>query len=225
MSPVKNERGVALVTALMLTMISLGIIMALMYIVMQSTKMSSMSKFYKNSLEASYGGVEGVAKDIIPHVFANISSTSLAIMKTKYSNVALDFHVTDTCMKQKLTQPPDKWTACTADQRSDVVNFVKFAPDLTFVLRGLPGQPGYKVFSKIVDTTLGNTDAAAGKSAEKLKETFLIAGASGVSYGSQGQGGSIVAVKHIPYLFKFEVQGERETNAKERANLSVLYAY
>jgi hypothetical protein len=225
MSPVKNERGVALVTALMLTLISLGIIMALLHIVMQSTKMSAMSKFYKNSVEASYGGVEGVGKDILPHVFANISSTSLAIMKTKYSNVSLDFLVSDACMKQKLTLPPGNWLACTAEQRSYGLSYVKSAPDLSFILKGLPGQPGYKVFSKIVDTTPGNTDAAAGKAAAEMGQTFLIAGATGVAYDPGSGSGSAVAVKHIPYLFKFEVQGERETNAKERSNLSVLYAF
>ena len=231
MSPLRNEKGVALVTALMLTMISLGIIMALMYMVMQSTKMSAMSKFYKNSLEASYGGVEGMAKDILPHVFANISTSSLTAMKSKYSNVELDFLVSNACMKDKLTKPRDQWTACTANQKSVAIELIKYAPDLSFVLKGLPGQSGYTVFSKIVDTSVGNTDAGANVIAQAAgygEDAEFIAGVTGASYnpkgGSSGGGGSI-AVKHIPYLYKFEVQGERAVNAKERANLSVLYAF
>ncbi len=229
MSPLRNEKGVALLTALMLTLISLGIIMALMYIVMQSTKMSAMSRFYKNSLEASYGGVEGVAKDILPHVFGNISTTSLSLMKTKYANIGLDFTISDSCMKQKLMLPRTQWSACSADQRSEAINLVQGAPDLTFVLHGLPGQPGYKVFSKIIDTTPGNTDSGANVIGEAAGVIDLVGGVTGVAYNpggsGSGSGGGSVAVKHIPYLFKFEVQGEREVNAKERANLSVLYAY
>jgi hypothetical protein len=34
-----------------------------------------------------------------------------------------------------------------------------------------------------------------------------------------------VPVQHIPFGYRIEVQGEKETNAIEKANVTVLYAY
>ena len=66
MQTLRNENGVALVTALMLTLIALTITMALLYMVISSTKMSGAQKRYKTSREASYAAAtELYPKDIL----------------------------------------------------------------------------------------------------------------------------------------------------------------
>src|SRR5690242_21657099 len=64
----RNEDGIALVTALMFTLVCLAMIMTLMYYVLTATKMSAAQKRYRNSLEAAYGGPDLVTKTLIPRL-------------------------------------------------------------------------------------------------------------------------------------------------------------
>ena len=64
MRTLSNERGVALVTALLLTLISLAIVLSALYFVTQQTQLSGASKRYKNVLDATHGGVEVYTKEI-----------------------------------------------------------------------------------------------------------------------------------------------------------------
>ena len=80
MKYLENEDGIALVTALMFTLITLAMIMTLMYYVLLGTKMSAAQKKYRNSLEASYGGTEFVTKAIIPKLFSNFSTGKTSLM-------------------------------------------------------------------------------------------------------------------------------------------------
>jgi len=61
------------------------------------------------------------------------------------------------------------------------------------------------------------------------QKTIVIAGNSDVSSFVLEGGGTTepgaVTVPHYPYVYRLEVQGEREQNATEKANLSVMYAY
>ncbi|WP_306535246.1 pilus assembly protein PilX [Geobacter sp.] len=222
MKTVRNERGVALVTALMLTLISLAIVLALLYIVTQGTKVSAARKNYANSLDASYGGVEVVTKDFLPYLFANISSsTKMSQLQSAFSGNDLQFLVSDDCLKQKLTLPVSQWTACSSQEKSEALSFIKGAPDLRFSLQGLSAQPGFTVYSKIVDTSPGNSDPSSQVTDEP---EWFITGA-GAAYNPDAGGSGGVKVKHVPGIYKIEVQGERSAVSEEKANLSVLYAY
>ncbi|MBE2886819.1 pilus assembly protein PilX [Geobacter anodireducens] len=217
-----NERGVALVTSLLLTLISLGVVLTLLYLVLQGTKMSAARKTYANSLEASYGGVEVVTKEVIPYLFANISSsTKMTDLQSSFGGNSLTFYVSDACIKQKLALPAELWSACSDAQKSQSTDTIKSAPDLGFKLRGTSGKAGFNVYSKIVDTSPGNSDPSSQTSGEA--EWFLAA--SGAAYNPVVAGSGGVKVKHIPGVYKLEVQGERETSSQEKATLSVLYAY
>jgi len=211
MKTVNNEKGVALVTALMLTLVMLAICMTLLYMVMQSTKSSASHKRYSTAVAASYGGTE-IIKDVIPRLMSYSSVGSALPAMTGFNSVGLAFPQASSdldCLKQKLKSQTADWSACsgankTVDARSK--------PDFTFSLNGLtPGQ-GYKVYTKIVSTVAGNSDM------------------SGVDYLESGlgvaqAGGGVIAPQHFPSLFTIEVTGEKAYQAKERAELSVLYAY
>lgn len=204
---VRNEHGIAMVTTLMLTLISLTMILSLLYIVTQGIVTSAAHKRYQTSLEAAKGGVEIFSKEIIPRLLQGDLTTNITSDFNGSGGIALNFASSD-CLSQKLNQPSSGWTAC-GPQSMNIEAKTEY--DVSFKLGGLPNQPGYTVYSKIVDTTPGNSDA------------------SGIDYLESGAGvtgvGSGVNPKHIPYVYRIEVQGESERNAKERAKLSVLYAY
>lgn len=218
-----NNKGVALVTSLMLTLISMGIIMALLYMITQSIKVSAASKRYRNATEATYGGAELVAFELIGTAWKNYSSAGGAASKlvANYGNVDLAVPVANACLTQKLSSPASSWTSCTSQQKSMDISSIKTAPDMSFLLKGTNSGQHYKVFAKIVDTTSGNTDTSSLITNTSDKEGLI--SASGSSYSKTGA--SQVSMMHIPYSYRIEVQGQPEVNSLEKSNVTMLYAY
>ena len=204
MKKIRNEQGIALVTALMLTFLSLVIILALMYIISQGTKVSAANKRYKSALEASYGGAEVFTKQIIPQLLGVGGAASLTTILAGGTPVFGD----TACVQNKLNLAPEQWASCGAAAKT---MDAKSAFDAQFTLRGQAGQPNFSIYAKIVDTQKGNSDMSGIES--------LDAGA-GVAYGASG-----VSPMHMPAVYRIEVQGERDTNPLEKAKLSVLYVY
>lgn len=204
MKILSDNKGIALVTSLMITLISLTIVMALLYLITRGTQMSAQQKRYKTSLEASYGGVEILTKDVFPLVLRNYSSTSMnSEITSTFNQINMQVLATQNCLQSKLTKPTANWpTGCSN------LSEPKKSPDMTFSLSASTGNP-FIVYSKIVDTTSGNSDLSG----------LQLEGA-GVSEGS-----SVLTPQHFPYVYRLEVQGEREANATAQANIEVLYAY
>ncbi|MBJ6727440.1 pilus assembly protein PilX [Geomesophilobacter sediminis] len=205
MKALKNEKGIALVTSLMLTLISLGIIMALLYMISAQTKVSGAHKRYKNSLEASHGGVQLLAKELIPLMIT--SADPKTTLTSQYAGLSLNM-VSNPCITQKLTQPSGTWSAVCGANSTNADP--KVSPDVTFTLPAKSG-PGYKVYAKIVDTTPGNSDTSG---------LDLDSGAA-----VTGGVGSGISPKHLPALYRIETEGESASNPQEKAALTVLYAY
>lgn len=219
MKPLGNEKGMALVTALMLTLISLTIVMFLMYMVTSSIKMSGANKRYKTALEASYGGADIVAKEVMPQLFQNMSSPSSAISSGGFS-AAFNFSASsntaaNACLKQKLTRSSSSWGASCSGSVDP-----KIAPDMTLTLNSTSSDP-FTVYTKIVDTICSDTRPyPVGKcTGSDLSGMYLDSG-MGVAGGA-----SDVAVQPKPAVYKIEVTSERSTNPKEKSNVSVLYAF
>ena len=207
MKYLKNEDGIALVTALMFTLICLAMVMSLMYYVLTATKMSAAQKKYRNSLEASYGGADLVTKSIIPRLFTDYS--------TGRSSLAADFGDTGTLglvlggdLQAKLAnQRGTLWgTASTTINPKD-------SPDMVFTLKGQGTSGDFRVYSKIVDTIAG----------------VGLIDSSGIDYLDGGMGvagtSSSTQTPRTPNIYTIEIQGEAAVNPKEKAGLSVLYAY
>ncbi len=215
MRQLRNQDGIALVTALMFTMIILGIIMALLYHVLAGTRMSAAQKRYKNSLEASYGGTEVVTKAIIPKLFSNFSTGRLSLMTDFGSSDSLSLQIgatgmsTQTALKTKLTTRTGNWGLDAANSSVDA----KVLPDFIFTLKGQGSGGDYKVYSKIVDTIegVGLIDASG--------IDFLDAGigVAGTSTSTQ--------TPRTPNMYSVEIQGHASVNSREKAGLTVLYAY
>jgi hypothetical protein len=227
MKVLNNEKGIALVTALLLTLIALVIVAALMYLVTTGIQLSAAGKRYKNVVDAGYGGVSVTVNEIIPSlnraIFSNFSSgadSGVQQLLTKYAGEGkIDLKLSDlTCLRAKLDNATADWGSACSDANKNLDP--KIAPDFSFVLKhtqdtsfGFKQSPGYRVYSKIVDTPVkGNTDKADLpnlRKGENVTESAAIEG-TGVT---------------IPTTYRVEVHAEREVNPKEKSNLSVLYAY
>jgi hypothetical protein len=204
MKIITNQKGVALVTSLMLTLISLTIIMALFYLLELGVKSSGAEKRYRTALEASYGGAEVVLKDVVPLVFQGYSSANI---HNEFNAAGFDmqFPSGTKCLQEKLNLPTSQWSSSC----SSTIN-AKTLPDISFTLQatGASSAP-FTVFTKIVDTMKGNSDTSG----------LQLEGA-GVAEAS-----SVITPQHFPFVYRVEVQAERSVKATEQANLSVLYAY
>jgi hypothetical protein len=211
MKYLRNKDGIALVTALMFTLICLAMIMALMHYVLTATKMSAAQKRYKSSLEASYGGTELLTKTIIPKLFTNYSSGNDAL-RTGFSGTGpgkIDFLMpNNAATKTKIKDATASW----GDTISRTVD-PKVSPDFTFTLKGAGTTGDFRVYSKIVDTIAG----------------VGLIDESGIDYLDAGIGvagtSSSTQTPRTPNIYSVEVQGEAAVNPKEKAGLSVLYAY
>jgi hypothetical protein len=217
-----NERGIALVTALLLTLISLTFVMALLYMLTQGIKTSTSTKHYANALEATYGGVEFFTKDALPQM---LTLTSTGFISTTFINqyTALDMKIpttTNACMQAKLTSTSASWlgAGCAAANLTSDISQLKATADMTFTFPGTVGSSAYTVYSKIIDTAIGNTDTS-----QYASGGLLIGG--GVSRGGSSVGGGNTPATKIPYLFTVEVQGEAATNPQEKTRVTLLYAY
>lgn len=222
MKPIANEKGAALITALMLTMISLAIVMLLLYYVTTGIQMSASQKRYKTVLEAAYGGASISVNELIPQlnsaIFGNYSSgVALGVQAFLKKYEGTDLHMTlgnQDCLLQKLDNATVDWgNSCskTLDPRDK--------PDMTFLLKStldsskFTQPPAFKVFTKIVGTPVkGNTDKADKPNLRKGEN---------VVESAEIEGGGVT----IPTTYRIEVRAERETNPQEKANISVLYAY
>lgn len=212
MKHVRNEKGIALVTALMFTLICLAMIMTLLYYVLTGTKMSTAQKKYKNALEATYGGSEFVTKTVIPQLFTDFSSARTALNKVnEVSDLNLKFAGPETSSKDALNEKLFNRTASWSAGVSKTVD-PKTVPDFVFTLKGVGGTD-YRVYSKIIDTVpaTGMLDAGVSEGLE-------------TGAGVIGTTPSVVS-QRTPAIYTVEVQGEAAVNPKEKAGVMVLYAY
>jgi hypothetical protein len=194
-----NNKGIALVTALMFTLVTLVIILGIMYTITNNTKASAANKAYRNVTEATYGGVAITATDVIPRLFQNISTGTL---RSEYSSMNMLFS-TPGCLHTKLSSPVSAWGTCSSTPNP------KTGYDIKFNLGGASNQT-YTVYSKIIDTTPGVPYPPAGDQ--------LLGG--GVTESSSGTSANL---DH--YVYRIEVQGENTVNSAQKSNLSVLYEY
>lgn len=212
MATLHDNKGIALITALLFTLISLAIIMALLTIVTQGTRVSGASKSYSSATEAGYGAVDIVSRDILPSIFKG------SFISTNYDSVGLSFPLA-ACFNQKLGAPTSLWTDCTTGQPASLDPTQ--SPDMIFNLKADNDPVGFKVYAKIADTRCGG-DTAAG-------EPCSNSDSSGVDYLDAGSGvtssSGSVTPQHRPAYYRIEVQSERAVNPNEKSQLSVLYAY
>lgn len=220
---IKNEKGIALVMVLILALIGLAIVSALLFMMTQGTIMSGGQKFYRTAEEASYGGAELAASYLGNRGLLNIPAGGAfsGILFASGCNCGDPYTFTDNVISgttthdircNKLCNPTNAWQegapASNAQKALDPTN----TPDFQFTLGIAPAT--FTVFAKIVDTVQGNSDVGG------LVTTGELGGA-GVVASNTG----LISPPHNPYLYRLEVQTEATANPRERARLSLLYAF
>ena len=126
------------------------------------------------------------------------------------------------CFTEKTLKNTALWdtTLCAAEAKTTQP---KQLPDMTFTLKATGDQTGYRVYTKITDTRCGG-DAALGQKCTNSSS----GGIEGLDDGS-GVGASsaskLISTERKPAYYRIEVQGERASNPREKAELSVLYVY
>ena len=228
MKSLQNNKGIALVTALMITMLSLVIALGILYVVTQGIKTGASRKVYRNAVEASYGGTNIAMYEIIPQLAAAILETSapttLATQATLNNLVSvgmfggsgkinLSFSSSAACLNQKLLNDSSgtNWNLCLNTPVSIKAADIKSGADMTFQLKGTSNST-FNVYSKIVDTIPGTSYMPAPPGGP------LIGG--GVAETS---GGGVNLGRH--FIYRIEVIGEKASNPSEQGNLSVMYEY
>ena len=202
-----GEAGAALVTALMLTMLSLIVALTLLYTVTAGTRVSAGQKRYRSALTAAHGGVQLVTQEIIPRLLQP-SPQNGADLQNDFSLIGLRLPGYG-CLQQKLSSPTAAWSGCSpAQSNADPAD----APDLTFTLgASRVSAPGYQVAVKIVDAVPGNSDPSGGND--------LLESGNSVSGREE-----VIRPQHVPGMYSISVQGGAELS-REKARLSLLYAY
>jgi hypothetical protein len=205
-----NNKGIALITALMFTLIILVLIMGVLSMVNLGSKVGGETKIYKNTVEAAYGGADVSMNDVIPRLFLNIST---GIIRNDYNKTNFNKLMTfgsNACIKQKrdFVKTGTNWSAC-GDKGIDA----KKSPDMTFQLVGTNNQ-SFTVYSKIVDTIPGvvypGTNSTSGSQ--------LLGG--GVTESSAG---STMSLAH--FIYRVEVTSEKTVKPQGGSKVSVLYEY
>jgi heme/copper-type cytochrome/quinol oxidase subunit 2 len=221
MKSLLDKRGVALVMVLVIISISTVMIGVLLYFIQRGTEISGLEKKYEIAKEASLGAVEVLTKEIIPLAIIAATTSPSSSLTTALgnfntiTNATITAIATNACFSNKLLYstaiwdaigscPPNCCNCCSST--SDP----KTSPDIKFTLSGVSPALPFDVFTKIVDTVSGNTDTS-GITLEGI----------GVAESS----GAVISAQHFPYMYRIEVQGERQNNPSERANFEVLYAY
>jgi hypothetical protein len=216
MKNIKNNQGFALVTSLMITMISLVMIMGILTSVIQSTQLSNTKKTYQNATQAAYGGADIAAYEILPRLFGATSDSNLSslitTMKTDFNNL-LEFKGNDKCMLDKLHLDTASWTNCSTDLISSAK--VRSFPDFEFKLGGVNGIP-YTVRTKIVDTTAG-------------VEYINASSATPLVTGGVASAKSKFTAYLAHYVYRIEVTAEKSSNDRfqpaEHSAVTVVYEY
>jgi hypothetical protein len=206
-----DKKGVALVMVLMIIAISTAMIAAVLFFIQRGTEISALEKKYATAKEASLGAVEIFTKEIIPLAIVTASTTPSNSLTTALTNfpattsASVTAVATNSCFSDKLLKSTASWaTGCS--NSSDP----KTLPDIKLTLSGVsPAQP-FDVYVKIVDTVSGNTNTSG----------VVLEGA-----GAAETGGGMIFMQHFPYMYRTEIQGEKQKNPNERANFELLYAY
>jgi len=213
----RNEKGIALVMALVLALIALAIVSALLFFITQGSSISGIMKRYETANEAAKGGGEIFTKDLVTETLRENLPSRMSDFNGANPNLNM-VTSSNNCLYTKLTNPTSLWGACSTAFDP------KTTPDITFTLSGPNSSSSdrskdFNVFIKVVDTVGGNTDL------------------SGLDLEGFGvvEGGGLITPAPEPYMYRIEIQAEQNptkgaitrtgTTANERSNLSVLYAY
>ncbi len=217
-----DEKGIALVLVLVLSLIALSITAALLFMASQETRFSGFQKRYKSALEANLGAAE-----IFEHMVILRQKTDITTFITDLKTANINFNATlndpagctgsdvfgnnYTGIETKIRTPTNnndgtaQWSA--ACDRSITIDWLDNTTYDFSIDFGAAPNPVYRVYAKIVDTAEGN----AAKDRDLIKQSV--------------EKSEDVASPHLGYLYSIEVLAQDLINPNERARTSILFEY
>jgi hypothetical protein len=231
----RNEKGIALVMVLVLSLLSLAFVSALLFMVTQGTKVSGSHRLYRTAEEASLGAAESV-NDYIKTRGETRGDNFAAILGSNCD--CRDTDDTEDNIDNALATPG---RSCRCDKICNATAFYDHADGVTGnglcdedtgagadgvqvlldpttkydeKIRVDTGTSSYDLFIKIVDTVKGNSEQGNIVASNVLGGTGVVNSTSG-----------IIPAPHIPYLYRIEVEGQNSSNPREHSRVSVLYAF
>ncbi len=198
----KNQQGIALISALMIGFVSMLMISALLYMITNGTFISGSKTRYQMALESGHGGMNFFTKEIIQR---GLSGADLSAVAGSFSGVVAPV-ATNAEFNAKLTTTGDITDGTYPNTLVDTT--ITFAYPVDAVITS-PLDP-LVVSTVIVSTSRGNSGTS----------TNLLGGGGVVNTTS-----GTITPQHIPYLYQTQTRAEKSTNPVENAQLSAVYAY
>lgn len=227
MRRLSNNKGVVLITALMITLLCLVMVMAILSAVTQGIKASTMQRTYRNTNEAAYGGADVSLYHIMTELEKSgglrgtLDAAALATISGTLPGLGMQFDRTAACLNDKLTRATVDWANCPANSASVAFADVRGVPDMHFDLNNAGGGT-YRVYTKIVDTAqVGSKTMAALPAYGGGVAPELLTGSGATAQADAGSGKS----QGKPFVYRIEVLAEKPSNPIEKTRLSVLYEF
>jgi len=200
-----RNKGAALITVVALVVVTSLIVATVYYFIRRGIEVTGLQKKYQTAREASLGGLDVITKEVLPIAIGGTGLSSVVAGFNTITSAQVQQGATDACFMKKLTENTANWGAgCSSSLDA------KSSPDIKFILSGTAPARPFDVYTKIIDTTKGNSNT------------------SGVILEGQGTAESqsgLITAQHFPYMYRMEIQSERQNDATEKANFTVLYAY
>lgn len=233
MSYLKNEKGVALAMVLILSLISIALVTALIFMATQRTQLSGALRFFRTAEEASIGGGEFAGEYVRNFGQFNVTGGSLTYATGPYAsgcdcrdpddpNDNLDNNAVPvparSCRCDKLCESTADWPALCDDNGGlagvQIDLRPSLNPDMEYTLGIDPIT--FDVSAKIVDSAQGNSDVGG-----IVPPGGGQVGGAGVVASNSG----LISPPHNPYLYRIEIEAEASNNPSERSRVSLLYAH
>ncbi len=204
---IRNEKGIALIIALIVAVVILILGGMSLYLSTQSTRISGMYKQYRSSEEAAEGAFD-LTKNIITKIKKSNSSGNSIQKPPELKDIK------QKCLEYKLSTLTKNWTNTELSSNQcpnsldkvespnvdDVIDYY----DMKYVLGN------YIVYIKIVNSLIGYS------STNPIK-------AKSIS-GTEGLKGNLPS-SPSPYLYRVEIISQSKTNNNDKVHISVLYAW
>ncbi|OSS42979.1 hypothetical protein DESAMIL20_87 [Desulfurella amilsii] len=133
-----SEEGIALIVAILLSFMTLALIGALLWLVVESTKMSSMHKQYSSAHDAAIGGAEVIMDALYWGQNPNLPAGTYSIND-------------QSCFRIKRENPTQYWGSCLNSSPDITINFGKINSSSDY----------YNVGITITSTTIAPACAAS----------------------------------------------------------------
>lgn len=211
--PFLDERGFALVTALVLSAVGMLITITLLLMVNTGTWFSGSQARYQQKLSSAYGGIRFFAREIMERCLQGTTLTTLLSSDDTYdpqNSGALKVSAATTSSKFKTKLETTGTVKDGYDE--DATISTNDTVDLTMTL-SFPSTPDLNVESGILSTSLGNSSANS--------TTNNLQGGGVVNSTS-----NTITPQQIPYIYEIDTRTTNSVSSnKETAELSSIYIY